>query len=134
MGPMSFAERNQICEEEKYREISQLERFHYQHYKDDGTSINEHAEKLFQEALTKLKKIVSEIGEPMTQEERIALENEVYKILIGPNLHGRTRVYGLGVTSVILQNSQNTETTRTTLRDQVINKSQEKHVEELVAV
>ncbi|PPD70089.1 hypothetical protein GOBAR_DD33031 [Gossypium barbadense] len=93
-GPMTFVERNWICEEEKHRKISRLKHFHYQHYKDDGTFLNEHAEKLY--ALTELEKIVSEIEEPMTKEERIALENEVYEILMGPDLHGRTRGYGLG--------------------------------------
>ncbi|TYI05564.1 hypothetical protein ES332_A10G097400v1 [Gossypium tomentosum] len=57
----------------------------------------------------------------MMQEKRTTLKNEVYEIVMGLDLHGRTRGYNLGVTPVILQNLQNTKTTGTTSRDQAIN-------------
>ncbi|PPD94402.1 hypothetical protein GOBAR_DD08588 [Gossypium barbadense] len=50
----------------------------------------------------------------MIQEERTTFKNEVSEIMMGPDLHGRTRGYDLRTTPVVLQNSQNTEMTGTT--------------------
>ncbi|KAB2097954.1 hypothetical protein ES319_A01G205900v1 [Gossypium barbadense] len=90
----------QAAAEKEGRESSRLEQFRFQHLRKDGSDnfSSDAAEQVYDEACKMVKDSMPIPKSSSTPQDNVAIENEVYTQVFGPDKNGKMLGYGRGMT------------------------------------
>ncbi|XP_040970096.1 uncharacterized protein [Gossypium hirsutum] len=99
-GRTGYATLNAQFAEKEGRELSRLEQFRFQHLRKDETDnfSSDAAEQVYDEACKMVKDYMPIPESSSTPQDNVAIENEVYTQVFGPDKNGKMLGYGRGMT------------------------------------